>query len=156
MSYCVQYSARMAERLKQEADNLNIYQSAGKQYMAAKSAYILQHYSDRSVSSFYLMDSWESLLAFDFSDLLILLLLVLGIAASFTREKETGMTMLLASSKRGGFPMLGRQMRCGSFLCSRTDDAFFTVKSHSIWGSVWLSGVGLSALCDNGIREHAI
>lgn len=112
MSYCVQYSERMAERLKQETDNLNVYQSAGNQYMAAKSDYILQHYADRSVSSFYLMDSWESLLAYDFSDLLILLLLVLGIAASFTREKETGMTMLLASSKRGGFPMLAA--KCGA------------------------------------------
>lgn len=112
MSYCVQYSARMAERLEQETDNLKFYQAVGNHFMAAKSSYILKHYADRSVSSFYLLDSWESLLKYDFSDLLILLLLILGIAASFTREKETGMTMLIASSKRGGWPVLAS--KCGT------------------------------------------
>lgn len=112
MSYCVQYSARMAERLEQEADNLKNYQSIGNKFMAAKSSYILQHYANRSVPSFYLMDSWESLLKYDFSDFLILLLMILGIAGSFTREKETGMTMLLASSKRGGWTMIAS--KCGA------------------------------------------
>ena len=111
MSYCVQYSMRMAERLEQERENLKLYQSVGNKSMAAKCSYILQHYADRSISSFYLMDSWESLLQFDFSDLLILLLLILGVAASFTREKETGMTMLLSSSRYGGWPMLAS--KCG-------------------------------------------
>ncbi len=106
MSYFVQYSARMTERLQQEADNLKFYQSVGNKFMAAKSSYILQHYADRSVTSFYLMDSWESLLEFNFSDLLIILLMILGVAASFTREKETGMIMLLSSSKRGGCSVL--------------------------------------------------
>lgn len=115
MSYCVQYSSRMAERLEQEADNLKFYQSVGNKFMAAKSAYILQHYADRSISSFYLMDSWESLLEYDFSDLLILLLLILGVAASFTREKETGMTMLLSSCKRGGWPMLASKCATAVF-----------------------------------------
>lgn len=112
MSYCVQYSARMEEQLKQEQENLDFYQSVGNSFMAAKSSYILRHYANRSVSSFYLMDGWVSLLKYDFSDLLILLLMILGIAASFTREKETGMTMLLTSSKRGGWPML--VSKCGA------------------------------------------
>lgn len=111
MSYAVQYSADMEERLEQEADNLRFYQSVGNKFMAAKSSYILKQYADRSVTSFYLMDGWESLLKFDFSDLLILLLMILGVAASFTRERETGMTMLLASSKRGGYYMLAA--KCG-------------------------------------------
>ncbi len=112
MSYCVQYPVRMAERLEQETENLKFYQSVGNESMSAKSNYILQHYTDRSIPSFYLMDSWESLLKYDFSDLLILLLLILGVAASFTREKETGMTMLLSSSKYGGWPVL--VSKCGA------------------------------------------
>lgn len=112
MSYCVQYTTRMTERLEQESKNLKFYQSVGNKFMTAKSAYILQHYADRSISSFYLMDSWESLLKYDFSDLLILLLLILGVAANFTRERETGMTMLLSSSKHGGWPMLAS--KCGT------------------------------------------
>lgn len=112
MSYCVQYPTRMAERLEQESENLKFYQSVGNKFMAAKSSYILQHYADRSIPSFYLMDNWESLLKYDFSDLLILLLLILGVAASFTREKETGMTMLLSSSKHGGWSMLAS--KCGT------------------------------------------
>lgn len=115
MSYCVQYSSRMAERLEQEADNLKFYQSMGNKSMAAKSDYILRHYANRSITSFYLMDSWESLLKYNFSDLLILLLLILGVASSFTREKETGMTMLLSSCKRGGWPMLASKCATAVF-----------------------------------------
>lgn len=112
MSYAVQYAEHNRELLKQEADNLELYQSVGNKGMSARSAYILKHYEGRAVSAFYLTDGWESLLRYDFSDLLILLLLILGVASSFTREKETDMTMLLASSKRGGWPMIAA--KCGS------------------------------------------
>lgn len=133
MSYCVQYSARMEERLRQERENLKFYQSVGNKFMAAKSSYILQHYGDRSVSNFYLMDGWESLLKYDFSDLLILLLMILGIAASFTREKETGMTMLLASSKRGGWPMF--VSKCGAAILYTIGlTAVFSLLNLAVYG----------------------
>ena len=106
MSYCVQYHTQMEDVLEQETEALAHYQSVGNQRDAARSAYILKHYADRNVSSYYLTDGWEALISYDFSDLLILLLLILGVAPSFTREKETGMTMILYSSKRGKWPML--------------------------------------------------
>ena len=61
---------------------------------------------------FYLYDGWESLLSYDFSDLLILLLLVLAVAPAFTCEKENGMILILFSCKRGRWPMLFS--KCGS------------------------------------------
>lgn len=135
MSYCVQYSAHMEERLKREQENLEFYQSVDNKFMAAKSAYILRHYEGRSVSNFYMMDGWESLLKYDFSDLLILLLMILGIAASFTREKETGMTMLLASSKRGGWPMF--VSKCGTAVLYTIGlTAVFSVINLAVYGAL--------------------
>lgn len=119
MSYCVKYRTKMETTLEQEAKALSLYQSVGNQRDAARSAYILKHYADRNIPSYYLTDGWEALISYDFSDLLILLLLILGVAPSFTREKETGMTMILYSSKRGKWPML--LAKCGAavfYACS--------------------------------------
>lgn len=106
MSYCVRYHADMAACLEREANNLELYRAVGNAPMAAKSAYILDHYGNRSISSFYLTDCWESLLKDSTADALILLLLILGVSTSFTRERETGMEQLLASSHRGIWPTL--------------------------------------------------
>ena len=75
-------------------------------------AYILHHYTGRAIPEFYLYDGWEALLSYDFSDLLILLLLILAVAPTFTREKENGMTFILSSCKRGRWPLL--ISKCGA------------------------------------------
>ena len=111
-AYMVRYPQRMDEILVKVRENLDFYTSVGNSSEAAKSRYILSHYTGRHIDEFALTDGWESLLSFDFSDLLILLLLILGVAAGFTRETETGMELLLRSSRRGRWPML--LSKCGA------------------------------------------
>ncbi len=106
MEYSVRYASYMSDILARAEENLTFYKQNENTAGAAESAYILNHYANRNISEFYLYDGWEALLAYDFSDLLILLLLILGIASSFTREKENGMTLILSSCKRGGWPLL--------------------------------------------------
>lgn len=133
MSYCVGYPARMEERLEQEAENVKTSRSAKNGAAAAKSAYMLRHYAGRSISAFYLMDGWESLLSFDFSDLLILLLLILGAAAGFTREKETGMSALLSSSRRGGWHVTAA--KCGAAVLYAVGlTAIFSALNLAVYG----------------------
>lgn len=112
MEYSVKYSSNMDDILEQASKNLEFYRNSGNTEGAARNRYILQHYANRSIPEFYLYDGWEALLSYDFSDLLILLLLILTIAPIFTREKENGMTLILSSCKRGRWPML--LSKCGA------------------------------------------
>ena len=95
MEYSVKYSSDMEEILAQAKENMTFYRESGNTAGAAENAYILHHYAGRTIPAFYLYDGWEALLSYDFSDLLILLLLILAVAPAFTREKENGMTLIL-------------------------------------------------------------
>ena len=106
MEYSVKYASEIADILERAEENAAFYQKSGNTAGAAENAYILNHYADRNIPAFYLYDGWEALLSYDFSDLLILLLLILAVAPAFTREKENGMTLILSSCKRGGWPMI--------------------------------------------------
>ena len=112
MEYSVKYSSDMEEILAQAKENMTFYQESGNTAGAAENAYILHHYAGRTIPAFYLYDGWEALLSYDFSDLLILLLLILAVAPAFTREKENGMTLILSSCKRGRWPLL--ISKCGA------------------------------------------
>ena len=112
MEYSVKYSSDMEEILAQAKENVTFYQESGNVAGAAENAYILNHYSGRTIPAFYLYDGWEALLSYDFSDLLILLLLILAVAPTFTRERENGMTLILSSCKRGRWPLLFS--KCGA------------------------------------------
>ena len=112
MEYSVKYSSDMEEILAQAKENMTFYRESGNTAGAAENAYILHHYAGRTIPAFYLYDGWEALLSYDFSDLLILLLLILAVAPAFTREKENGMTLILSSCKRGRWPLL--ISKCGA------------------------------------------
>ena len=112
MEYSVKYSADMEEVLAQAKENVTFYQESGNTAGVVENAYILHHYTGRAIPEFYLYDGWEALLSYDFSDLLILLLLILAVAPTFTREKENGMTFILSSCKRGRWPLL--ISKCGA------------------------------------------
>lgn len=112
MEYSVKYSADMEEVLTQAKENVTFYQESGNTAGMVENAYILHHYTGRAIPEFYLYDGWEALLFYDFSDLLILLLLILAVAPTFTREKENGMTLILSSCKRGEWPLLFS--KCGA------------------------------------------
>ena len=112
MEYSVKYSSDMEEILAQAKENMTFYRESGNTAGAAENAYIIHHYAGRTIPAFYLYDGWEALLSYDFSDLLILLLLILAVAPAFTREKENGMTLILSSCKRGRWPLL--ISKCGA------------------------------------------
>lgn len=133
MEYSVKYPAYMDSILEQAKQNLELYREKGNTADAAKSVYILKHYTGRSIPEFYKYDGWEALLTYDFSDLLILLLLILGIAPVFTREKETGMTLILSSSKRGGWHLL--LSKCGSGgLFASVVTVLFSLENFLVFG----------------------
>ena len=80
--YTVKYPSRMNNVLAQAKENVDFYLHTGNTADAARNSYILRHYANRSIPEFHLYDGWDALLSYDFSDLLILLLLALTVVAS--------------------------------------------------------------------------
>lgn len=133
MEYSVKYPDYTDSVLAQASENLEFYQEVGNTEGAARNTYILQHYANRSIREFYLYDGWEALFAYDFSDLLILLLLILTIAPIFTREKETNMTLILYSCKRGKWPLLTSKC-CVSILFTSAMTILFSMANLLLFG----------------------
>ena len=133
--YTVKYPSHMNDVLAQARENVDFYLHAGNTTEAARNSYILRHYEDRSIPEFYLYDGWETLLSYDFSDLLILFLLVLTVSPAFTREKENGMTLILSSCKRGKLPLVAS--KCGvGVLFSVALTVLFALCNVLIFGSL--------------------
>lgn len=87
--------------LKSYAEKNLAYISNEKTYEFRRNQLILDIYKERNIHSFYDRSGLENYLKYDFSSLLVLLLLLLGISPIFSSEKETGMAPLLSSSKSG-------------------------------------------------------
>lgn len=70
-------------------------------YEGRRNQLILDTYGERTIHSFYDQTGLGAYLKYDFSSLLVLLLLLLGISPIISSEKEAGMAPLLASSRFG-------------------------------------------------------
>lgn len=89
------YDSRMAALTEKAADNVAFYDQKGNRQQAKLNQKIAETYQNRKVTAFY--DTWglERYLKYDFSTLLILLLLIPMLSPLFSREHETGMHGLL-------------------------------------------------------------
>jgi len=101
MKYAASYANQINETLEKAKENIVFYNKYNNSYEQAKNKYIQDHYSGRKISVFYDGKPWELLFKYRFSDLLILLLLLLGLVPIYANEKETRMDDLILSSRRG-------------------------------------------------------
>ena len=156
MEYSVKYSSDMEEILAQAKENMTFYRESGNTAGAAENAYILHHYAGRTIPAFYLYDGWEALLSYDFSDLLILLLLILAVAPAFTREKENGMTLILSSCKRGRWPLL--ISKCGAgVIFAWILTILFALLNFLVFGLLCgFDGLEQPALCHRKLSIYSI
>lgn len=105
MQYAALYTSNMEEILKKAEDNTGFYEKYGNNPQKMKNRFILNHYGGRKITDFYNMRPWESLLDYDFSDFLILFLVILGLVPLYVNEKESRMEYLIRTSKGGRFDM---------------------------------------------------
>ena len=102
MKYFYQYgnkAGRVAEKAK---ENASFYQKHGNIYESRKNAMIYHLYHDRTVKEFAYTEMYHYYLYYDFSDVLIFLLCIYGIARVFSCEKEAQMEELNVVSVNGG------------------------------------------------------
>lgn len=105
MKYISTYSINIDKIVKKAKDNIAFYEKYGNGYEKAKNEFIADHYSERKITVFYDSKPWELLFDYNFSDLLILLLMLLGLVPMFINEKETKMSSLILASKNGKINM---------------------------------------------------
>lgn len=105
MKYMSTYSINIGKIVKKAKDNIIFYKKIENDFAKVKNEYIVNHYSNRKVSIFYDSKPWGLLFDYNFSNLLILLLILLGFVPMFANEKDTKMNGLIMTSQNGKINM---------------------------------------------------
>ena len=87
-------------------ENIDFYKERNNHYEARKNQMIAGSYRNRAVTHFYNTNGYETLLYYDFSSLLIILMCILVLTPVFVNEKESNMQPILLASKKGKTPTL--------------------------------------------------
>lgn len=99
LDYAYHYSEKLEEILTKAKNNLSLYPENSSEYRF--NARVIKLYSGRKITSYYNTEGYEKYFSYDFSALLLLLLLVFAVSPVFSHETETGMSTLLLSSPNG-------------------------------------------------------
>ena len=89
------YDSSMADLTQRAADNTAFYTEKGNAYLAALNRKIANTYQDRRVTAYYSTWGLTQYLKYDFSTLMLLILMIPLLAPLFAGEHENGMHALL-------------------------------------------------------------
>ncbi len=87
--------------VKNAVSNIKFYNKHKNGYEARKDYKIAKAFLNRRLPHFYNTDGFRSLMYYDFSTFIILLLCLYGCSSVFMKEKETEMNLLLETSVKG-------------------------------------------------------
>lgn len=98
ITYCATYSNLSNQIAAKAYDNYFFYTESGMEYETEKALLLYNAFSNRGVPE-YRATYWTKLFfRHDFSSLLCVIMLILGLSASFSAERESGMNQLIVSS----------------------------------------------------------
>ena len=101
IAYETEYKSYANAIVKNAVSNIEFYNKHNNGYEARKNYKIAKAFQNRKLPNFYNTDGFRSLMYYDFSTLIVLLLCLFGCSSVFTKEKETEMDLLLATSVKG-------------------------------------------------------
>lgn len=101
MEYEMGYEEYAKEIVTNAVENISFYQEIGNQYEAKVNYKIAKAFYERKLTNFHNTDGFRSLIYYDFSGIIILLLALFGCSSVFIKETETEMTTLLKTSLKG-------------------------------------------------------
>lgn len=94
----------MIKKTKEAAEeNVDIYESKGNHYEQLRNKRISTLYKNRNIDSYYDTSGVASYLSYDFSSLLIIMILIFAISPTFTNEKQVGMDVIIQTCKNGAY-----------------------------------------------------
>lgn len=98
ITYCATYPNTSNKIVAKAIECYNFYKSVGNDFETKKNAMIYRSYQDRNIPE-YRATNWTSLFfRYEFSSLLCIIMLILGLSSGFTTEKESGMFQLITAA----------------------------------------------------------
>ncbi len=97
ISYVATYANTSNKIAAKAVESHNFYKEIGNNYESRKNAMIYNLYSNRGISEYRATNWANAYFSYDFSSLLCIILLILGLSSSFTREHESGMEQLISA-----------------------------------------------------------
>ncbi len=98
LEYAVTYQNISNELSVSAYENIMFYNKRGNKSEAEKNRLIYNSYYGRVIKDYYLTEWAEVYFKYEFSCLLILLMVILGLSASFSSENESGMDIMIRSA----------------------------------------------------------
>lgn len=100
ITYCVTYPNKSNAILENAAENYNFYKSIGNDFEAKRELMVYNSYQGRNIPE-YRATYWTNVFFdYEFSSLLCIVMLILGLSSSFSTERESGMYQLITAAGR--------------------------------------------------------
>ena len=99
------YEGKMNTLMRSNEELAAIYENCGNDYLKKQTEIISDIYSARALSNFYDMRPAEKYIGYDFSSLLIIMIVFFACAPIFAGEKESSAMSLILSSPKGRVPL---------------------------------------------------
>lgn len=101
IKYLTYYKKNNDELVDNANKNITFYNKYNNKYEVKKNKFITRHYSGRQISDFYETVNWGQLFEYSFSDLLIILILVVSLVPIYVNEKKIKMNELILTCDKG-------------------------------------------------------
>lgn len=112
ISYCYNYRDYSNEIRKEAISNKNKYLIKGNESLATKYEFMADSFANRQILYFYNTKGWYSYFNYSFSNLMVILLIIIGCSSIFSKEKEYGMNNLLKTTSLGGNKIIKHKIHC--------------------------------------------
>ena len=98
----LQYRIKAQEVVSGAETNIEFYESIGNKKEAIRNTYIADCFRGRSINDYYNYDGIDEYLKFDYSTMMVTILMVISIFPLFYRDRKSGMDRIIKTGKNGG------------------------------------------------------
>lgn len=99
--YAYEYASYAQSIANKAESNAMLYEEKGALKLARQYWFMSEQFAGRSIAFFYRTNGWEEYLSYEFSNLPVLLLIMMCFSSLFSQERETGMSILLKITPSG-------------------------------------------------------
>lgn len=140
LRYLVSYQEENRLLIKHARENVLFYEEQGNHFEMEKNKYIINKYQDRNPLIFYDTQGWKKLFEYDFSDVLIFIIMFLCIVPCFYLERKGGMEQIILSASKGKRSYLFAKY-LSFYLCATILVLIFSIYNYVIMDCLYgLSG----------------
>lgn len=103
MKYLVFYQGENDLLVQHAQENISFFKERGDDFEVSKNTYIVKNYRGRNPCLFYDTLGWKKLFEYDYSDVMVFIIMFLCIVPCFYVERKSEMEHIILTSKRGKF-----------------------------------------------------